>query len=296
MGWSLFIFILSMGFYLYSIPFIGRLSVISVCEAAKIVDWIQGDYPSIGVDQATTVTISVQVEPDPALIPTSINLIRYDSTGKAIANLGTLYDDGTHGDTIAGDNIFTSQIEFNEPFQTTIYLKASVAYRGLLKRIFSTTLAIPVIAVAESNRTVGPEGGTLQFDNGVILQVPAGAVTEVTAITVKDLPCSWVDPILNSNKNFFHPKRCLGGFSAEPIGLVFQVPVTATVPVLRLKPGEVPIQLTVDIASHTYNRGPTDLFYYGDQGVAEMKILHFSGQVVTAELHVLPLPENPCDG
>jgi hypothetical protein len=147
--------------------------------------------------------------------------------------------------------------------------------------------------MTQSTRPVGPGGGILKFHNGVILDVPADAVTEETAITVKDLKCSDVDAIVTSEINVFHPKRCLGGFSAEPTNLVFQLPVTATLPVLLLEPGELPIQLTVDLNNQIYSRGPTDLIYYGDQGVAEIKILHFSHLVVTAEEHVV-VPEDPC--
>ena len=92
MGRGLFILILSTGFYL-SIAFIGRLSIVSVCEAAQTIDWIQANAQYILINKPTEVTISVQVEADPSLIPTGVNLIQYDSAGKAIAHLGRLYDD-----------------------------------------------------------------------------------------------------------------------------------------------------------------------------------------------------------
>jgi hypothetical protein len=149
--------------------------------------------------------------------------------------------------------------------------------------------------ITESTRTVGPAGGTLKFHNEVILNVPANAVAAETAITVKDLKCSDVDPILQSSLNVFHPKRCLGAFSAEPAGLVFQLPVIATVPVLPLEPGEIPIQLTVDLDSQTYNRVATDLIYYGDRGAAEMKIRHFSGEAAVAEKHEPQTPVDTCE-
>jgi hypothetical protein len=133
-----------MGFYLYAIFPLGGASIISICEAAQTIDWIRADLQNVNVNQPTTVTIAVQVASDPTLIPTSINLVRYDSAGKATANLGRLYDDGTHGDTLAGDNVFISQIVFNEPAPTTILLKASVGYKGLLKRILSDSLPIQV--------------------------------------------------------------------------------------------------------------------------------------------------------
>ena len=47
----------------------------------------------------------------------------------------------------------------------------------------------------EQTHEVGPEGGTFKFPNGVVLDIPKGAVTEQTTITVKDVPCSKADPI-----------------------------------------------------------------------------------------------------
>jgi len=113
--------------------------------AVQSVDWAKATPDGIFINEPTTVTVTAQVGVDPNLIPSSVSLIRYDSTGKPIANLGTLFDDGTHGDTLAGDNIFSSQVIFNEPALTTIYLKVSAAYRGTLKRTLSNFVAIPVL-------------------------------------------------------------------------------------------------------------------------------------------------------
>jgi hypothetical protein len=110
--------------------------------ALQQITWIEADPKSIFVSSPTTVTVTTKIEPDQSLIASGVNLIRYDSAGKALANLGTLYDDGTHGDALPGDNIFTTQITFNEAIPGTIYLKASVPYKGLLKRIFSAPCTI----------------------------------------------------------------------------------------------------------------------------------------------------------
>jgi uncharacterized protein YjdB len=197
----------------------------------------------------------------------------------------------SYGTTYSSTNINVATVS-----DTGLVTAISSGEANIVVKVSEYIASIPVkVEVTQSTRTVGPAGGTLEFHNGVIFNVPANAVTAETTITVKDLKCSDVDLIITSEINVFHPKRCLGAFSAEPIGLVFELPITATVPVLRLEPGEVPIHLTLDLDSQTYNRVPTDLIYYGDRGVADIKIVHFSGQTVTAEKHSPPdPPDDPC--
>jgi hypothetical protein len=95
----------------------------------------------------TTVTFTAQVGLDPNLIPSSVNLIQCDESGKLIANLGRLYDDGTHGDDVTGDNIFTNQLTFNEPTPTTLYFRVSVAYKGTLKRVLSNLFGVDAVVM-----------------------------------------------------------------------------------------------------------------------------------------------------
>ncbi|MGH7987565.1 MAG: choice-of-anchor D domain-containing protein, partial [Candidatus Binataceae bacterium] len=63
----------------------------------------------------TQLTVSSVVPPDPNLIPGSITLLQVDSNGNQIANLGQMYDDGTHGDVQAGDGNYTAQPTVNLP-------------------------------------------------------------------------------------------------------------------------------------------------------------------------------------
>jgi hypothetical protein len=128
----------------------------------------------------------------------------------------------------------------------------------------------------ETAQEIGPEGGTFKFPSGVILDIPAGAVTEQTTIIVKDVPCSQADTILSARQFASHEKRCIGGFSAEPEGLVFNTPIKATVPVLPLNPGEIPVQVEVDLDAQKYWITGTDLVLRGAENSIEMSIQHFS--------------------
>lgn len=138
------------------------------------------------------------------------------------------------------------------------------------------TLLLSTRKSAETHE-VGVEGGIIKFSNGVILDIPAGAVTETTSITVKEVLCGKVDPILSDPQFASHEKRCIGGFIAEPDGLQFDTPIKATIPVLPFDPGEFPVQIEVDYNSQKYWITETDLIVRQNQGVIEITLDHFSG-------------------
>ncbi|HUO05835.1 MAG TPA: choice-of-anchor X domain-containing protein [Candidatus Binataceae bacterium] len=86
----------------------------------------------------TLVTVTSVVPPDPTLIPSSVTLLRVDSTGTVLKNLGQMYDDGTHGDAVGGDGQYTTQFIFNDPIapgeltgrSTPVYLVVKASYSG----------------------------------------------------------------------------------------------------------------------------------------------------------------------
>lgn len=129
---------------------------------------------------------------------------------------------------------------------------------------------------------VTPEGGTFEFPNGVTLDIPPGAVAEEIEIEITDLLCQQVDEILMANQFETHKIRCLGGFTGKPDGLEFLLPVTATVPVLELEAGEIPIQLEVDLDAQEYRLAPTNFLYRGGEGLAQIEIQGFSSDVASA--------------
>jgi hypothetical protein len=95
------------------------------------------------VNTPTTITFRATIPSNPNLITTSPNLQRL--VGNTWTNLGTMYDDGTHGDASAGDNIYSAQAAVNESQLGTISFRASVAYRGQLQRSFSNTINVNIV-------------------------------------------------------------------------------------------------------------------------------------------------------
>jgi hypothetical protein len=145
---------------------------------------------------------------------------------------------------------------------------------------------------------VGPAGGTLTFANGVVLDIPAGALSETVDISVSGFSCAEVDQLFAAQSPSSHIKRCLGGFVAEPEGLTFAVPVKATLPVGALRSGEIPVAINIDKqAMRGFRLLSTDLVYRGRDGTAEFALHHFSQLAVAAEnsdIDVTVDPNSPC--
>jgi hypothetical protein len=90
----------------------------------------------VGVNRPTPVTVTAQIH-DTSLIAASVQLLKVDATGRALATLGAMYDDGSHGDTTPGDKIFSRQLELTETATGLIHLQVSAAFRGVLRRATS---------------------------------------------------------------------------------------------------------------------------------------------------------------
>ena len=129
--------------------------------------------------------------------------------------------------------------------------------------------------------TIEPEGGEITFPNGVVLSVPAQAVTEATAISLHEPYPDEVDAIVGLGVNASHSKRYLGGISVAQ-DIQFQHPITATIPVTPPNSGELALQMDVDTSTETYWVEPTQLEHRPKEGVAKVEISHFSTKVVTA--------------
>lgn len=72
-----------------------------------------------------------------------VTLLKANSAGQTLANLGTMYDDGTNGDVVANDNCYTVITTLNESIPAA-YFKTSTPYRGVLLRAISPIFTLPV--------------------------------------------------------------------------------------------------------------------------------------------------------
>jgi hypothetical protein len=131
----------------------------------QMIDWIKVDPNILKVGVRATVTVTAKIGADPALIPESINLFRYDERGQLVAALGKMYDDGTNGDVAVGDHIYTTQLTLNEPQPSTALLRASAAYRGLLRRVVSNDAPLYFQSSTTAEQTLSFLAGELEAGN-----------------------------------------------------------------------------------------------------------------------------------
>jgi hypothetical protein len=116
-------------------------------QAAQTITSAQASPDGIASNIPTLVTITAQLSADPTLIAGSVNLVSYDLQGGARGVVTILYDDGTHGDQKAGDNIFTTQLQLTQPTPTQLFFRVSAAYRARLARVLSDLITIDVVRV-----------------------------------------------------------------------------------------------------------------------------------------------------
>lgn len=147
--------------------------------------------------------------------------------------------------------------------------------------LMSTATLVACNSGSGGGTGIGPAGGTLTSANGVKLVIPAGALDAGVDITLADVTAAQVNPII-SNPAFTGTltKRFLGGFTAEPEGLTFNVPVEVTVPVSSLEPEETPVQLSVQLDQQTYSYTSSTLEYDGSGPTVTLELAHFSTEVV----------------
>jgi subtilisin family serine protease len=125
------------------------------------------------VSTPTTITFALQLPTDPNLLTTSPNLQRLGATGWVV--VGRLYDDGTHGDAIAGDNRFSLQVVLNEPQTGAVSFRASSGNKKSLVRKFSNTVQVNIVE---------PLSLSVQSGSQEVFVIQGDTINVVTTITV----------------------------------------------------------------------------------------------------------------
>ena len=94
------------------------LAAVPAIAATSTLGPVSATPSSITVNTPTTVTVTIPI-PAPTLISNGVNLLRLGATGMPTI-LGVMHDDGKNGDAVAGDHIYTLQVNFNEPSAGTV--------------------------------------------------------------------------------------------------------------------------------------------------------------------------------
>src|ERR1043166_5536224 len=120
----------------------------SLLSSGQVLAWHIG-APAVTPDSlvggvATTVTVTALIA-DPSVVPGSVILQSVDASGRLLAILGALHDDGEQGDAVAGDHRYTIQTTLTEASATNLFLRVAARFAGSRHRRFSSVITVPVL-------------------------------------------------------------------------------------------------------------------------------------------------------
>jgi hypothetical protein len=164
----------------------GFLSLISTgAYAAPMINLPAVAPASIPVNTATAVLFTASIT-DPSIMKAGINLQRLDANGNTFSNVGTMYDDGSHGDAVAGDQTFSLQLMLTEASPFPITLRISAPVKGSLTRIFSTQITLNVTGAAPAQITL-TSPPSLAFVNSSPVTVSGTVSDPSSTVTINGL-------------------------------------------------------------------------------------------------------------
>lgn len=149
-------------------------------QAAQTVALPKAAPAVLVANQSTVMTFTVRVD-DPTFIANSIVLQQLDANDRIISTLGTLRDDGIGADAAAGDKVSSLRVVLRGTLGSRLRIRASAAFRGMLKRVFSPVTQVDVISRTPTFSGVAavgtPLAGTVSVKDaaGVIRTTPLGS-------------------------------------------------------------------------------------------------------------------------
>ncbi len=121
---------------------------------AGVIGAVSASPSSVPAGAATNVTFTAVIS-DPAVISSSVNLQQVNSTGQA-TNIGTMYDDGTHGDSTAGDHIYTLSFSIFQQTTGALSFRVSAGFQGSLSRALSAPIPVSVTGMGTAINITSP--------------------------------------------------------------------------------------------------------------------------------------------
>ncbi|GCL62769.1 S8 family serine peptidase [Pseudaquabacterium pictum] len=109
----------------------------------------------VSVGTPTILLVTARIT-QPNVIPGSVNVVRV-GPGGATTVAGTLNDNGTAGDAVAGDGLHSGQVVLTESVEGNVGLRVSAAVRGQLRRLQSTAALLGVVPAGAPVRLKLPD-------------------------------------------------------------------------------------------------------------------------------------------
>ena len=148
---------------------------------------------SVPVGVGTPVTVTAVIT-DPAVLPASVIVQRYDSAGRVLGTLGAMNDAGADGDLTAGDRTYTLRTTVYELAPATTTLRVSAAFSGRVRRVLSAPMVLTVTGASSTVTITSP--GQLDYRNISPIQVTGtvgspGATVAVNGIAATVTGTTW---------------------------------------------------------------------------------------------------------
>jgi Subtilase family len=135
---------------------------------------------AITVGTSTPIFMTVFL-PDPTIIPQSVVVQQLNPTGTVV--LGPLVDNGTNGDLIAGDHIYSGAVVVNPPALGTVTLRVSYGRLGALLRQASNPITLDVTSPGVPTTPVPPDFSQIDTDPVTGVEIVSNVVLTCFANT-----------------------------------------------------------------------------------------------------------------
>ncbi|WP_281560541.1 S8 family serine peptidase [Thalassomonas sp. RHCl1] len=138
------------------------------------------------VDTPTTVRFAARVAPDDNLIPASVRLLQVQEDGR-LAVAATMFDDGSNGDSTAGDLVFTTELDVLVSSPSVLRYRVSVAYRGTMRRTQSELVLVrtdlePFFSPTPDDKLVSSEGAEFAVDEVLVSLIDGEDITTAESL------------------------------------------------------------------------------------------------------------------
>lgn len=188
--------------------------------------------------------------------------------------------------------------------QGTVQVPAPGCYEFVMRAddgVLSPTVDITLVErLGRWDVAVDTNGGQVALPNGVVLDIPAGAVAAPTTLAFGDIPCQQVDALFAATALNTHDNRCLGAFAGEPTGFAFDLPVNVSLPIAQRTADEFGLWLSSVPGRRDYTLAATDLTLRGDVGTVEATLSDLAIYALAGATNINPPaartagPLDPC--
>ena len=115
-----------------------------LCAVTPSIETLQAKPYEIIVHESTQVTISARIAGDPRRVPSKVRLLRLQWAGNE-REVSRMWDDGTHGDRVKNDGLYTCKLKLKEPVTGVVSFRVEAFYPDRPEPVRSQPIFITVV-------------------------------------------------------------------------------------------------------------------------------------------------------